>query len=216
MPACSPDGQWIAFGHTERNRREILVIPSSGGPAVALTDGSSFAGEPAWSPDGSWIAFLSDASGGNRIWIVPVANGRPTDAARQLSPGRWAQALPVWSPDGTRIAYSSDDGNSEGGIWFVNVRGRPSPTRVTSGGEAVAVRWPALDRLFVSGLWGGASYGVRAVSLTGGAATPVADVMSRSANAAFFDVSRDGRILVLTWEERRGNIWALEATSRIY
>jgi Tol biopolymer transport system component len=217
LPSCSPDGQWVAFGYVEKNRRAVWMVPTSGGPKVELTDGFSVAGEPAWSPDGSRIAFVSNQSGANRIWVIKVANGRPAGRPMQMNAVPGAQELPTWSPDGTRIAYLSVEGSSKGDVFVVNVGGPASPARVTSGADAVAVRWsPASDRLLVSGLWGGASYRVQAVSPAGGAATAVAEVVGRSQDAAQFDISRDGRLLVLTWEERRGNIWVLEATSRMY
>jgi hypothetical protein len=142
------------------------------------------------------------------------SRGRPA-LRTQVSSGSGVQELPAWSPDGSEIAYVALEG-TRGEVWIVNAAGARAPRRVTSGAEAVDVRWTATGRLFVCGFWGSGSLSVRSMTTDGHDVVRVADPIGRSPDSFLFDVSRDGRILVLTAEERRGNISVLEAASRIY
>src|SRR5262245_29000067 len=55
-PSWSPDGTRIAF----RRDSEIMVIASTGGAPVNITNHPAYDAFPAWSPDGTRIAFASD------------------------------------------------------------------------------------------------------------------------------------------------------------
>jgi len=215
MPSASPDGRFVAFGTAVQGRRRVWMIPASGGPRVALSDGSSVAGEPSWSPDGARIALVAGTHGVGQIWSLPMANGRPSAPPAQVSTGPGAHELPAWSPDGSEIAYVALEG-PRGEVFTLAVDGARPPRRVTAAAEAVHVRWAGGGRLFVCGFWGSGSLSVRSMTPTGHDVVRVADPLSRSDDSFLFDVSRDGRILVVTVEQRRGNISMLEADSRIY
>jgi Tol biopolymer transport system component len=215
MPSASPDGRFVAFGSAVQGRRQIWSIPALGGPKVALTDPSTFSGEPAWSPDGARLALVGGAHGLGHIWWIPVADGRPAGPAAQISSGPDVHEVPAWSPDGTEIAYVTMAGQ-RGDVWIASVDGARPPRRVTSGAEAAEVRWSAGGRLFVCGFWGSGSPSVRSMTPAGRDVVRVADPVGRSADSVLFDLSRDGRILVVTAEQRRGNISGLDADSRIY
>jgi Tol biopolymer transport system component len=217
LPNCSPDGRWIAYGHVLRDRREVWVVPASGGPPTQVTDGAALNGEPVWSPDGTRIAFVSNRTREERVWLMPVSNGRSVGIARQLSFGPGTDQLPAWSPDGTQIAYLSLEGGSKAEVWVANVSRSASPKSVTKGARALDVRWVANpDRLLVNGFWNGASASVRSVPPGGGVPRLVTESLGREPPSFSFDISRDGRILVLTAEKRRGNVFVLEAASRVY
>src|SRR5215218_1099999 len=60
QPRWSPDGSQLAFvAKRDRDRRQLHVIPVSGGEPRRLTDLKDDVGEPTWSPDGSRIAFTA-------------------------------------------------------------------------------------------------------------------------------------------------------------
>jgi Tol biopolymer transport system component len=58
QPRWSPDGQWIAFLSTRNGVKNLYLIRSEGGEAVALTKGKKDVQTFAWSPDGEKIAFV--------------------------------------------------------------------------------------------------------------------------------------------------------------
>jgi Tol biopolymer transport system component len=96
-PTWSPNGARIAF----TTGLNILVVPSTGGTAFALTNNTSdaFLVSPAWSPDGGLIAFIRQTSGLEELDVMN-ADG---SGVRALSNGA---ADPSWSPDGARIAFT--------------------------------------------------------------------------------------------------------------
>jgi len=94
----SPDGQWVVFdllGH-------IYRVPSSGGPAVCLTQNSGAAlnYHPRYSPDGSRIAFVSDRRGQDNLWVMHADGSDPRPLFLDHN-SRVRQ--PAWMPDGKTI-----------------------------------------------------------------------------------------------------------------
>lgn len=81
-PACSPDGQTIAYMSRVHNRWEVFVMDSRGGSRRQLTYSDPRLTDPpnnvapAWSPDGKRIAFLSDRDGPWRIYVMNAEGSR--------------------------------------------------------------------------------------------------------------------------------------------
>jgi TolB protein len=92
----SPNGQWLAFAHTEGESTRIYVAPVNGGVPRRLTDSASTL--PRWSPDGQWIAFSSNRGYNSGVFVIG-ADG--TGERRLAATGGW----PVWWPDGKRLGY---------------------------------------------------------------------------------------------------------------
>ncbi len=137
-PSFSPDGESIAFQRPDdRGRKQLWLIPASGGEARQITKADASVNEFAWSPDGSRIAFVSDVdpdrapdsgkSSEPRVTVVRRIRYRfdtqgwrgnahthlfvvdvDTGETRQLTDGDWDDHMPAWSPDGERIAFVSD------------------------------------------------------------------------------------------------------------
>ena len=60
QPRWSPDGTELAFvSKREDEKRQLYVIPVTGGEARRLTKLADDVGEPVWSPDGTRIAFTA-------------------------------------------------------------------------------------------------------------------------------------------------------------
>jgi hypothetical protein len=66
----------------------------------------------------------------------------------------------------------------------------------------------------VSGTWGTGQWELRTVSPEGGPAQSLTPPVVGTEELAAFDISRDGRLIVFSRKNARGNIWVLEAQSR--
>ena len=72
MPDWSPDGAWIAYwGIDAAGRRNVWVVPASGGEPRRLTSGSSLDWNPRWVDGGRALCFFSDRSGAGALWKLP-------------------------------------------------------------------------------------------------------------------------------------------------
>jgi len=137
-PKFSPDGSYIAFLRAdEKGRRQLWVIPTSGGEARQITRLPGGVSEFAWAPDGKRLAVVSDVDPDRppedhdpekdpRVKVVRRLRYRfdtlgwrgeahrhiflasiEGGEARKLTDGDWDDLSPVWSPDGSRIAFIS-------------------------------------------------------------------------------------------------------------
>ncbi|MGZ8796317.1 MAG: S9 family peptidase [Thermoanaerobaculia bacterium] len=136
QPRWSPDGSAIAFlanASSDRDaKRQIWVLPVTGGDARRATDSAQSVQQYAWSPDGSTFAFVTadepekkaDADKFNKsfevgdddflikeaaipshVWTIPVAGG----AAKRITSGGWS--LPIAHPPGpvpSPLSWSPD------------------------------------------------------------------------------------------------------------
>ncbi len=108
----SPDGKSIALDL----QGTIYQISSSGGNALALTDGMGDDRQPHWTPDGKRIVFQSYRGGTFHIWSV---NSEGKDL-KQHTTVPFDHREPFASPDGKSILCSSDrNGNYD--IWKQNL-----------------------------------------------------------------------------------------------
>lgn len=92
----TPDGKQIVFDLLG----DLYTMPSTGGPAVALTQGMAYDSQPRISPDGEWVAFVSDRDGDDNLWVMRRADG----TLRRLSHVPQGIAIaPSWTPDSQRV-----------------------------------------------------------------------------------------------------------------
>jgi Tol biopolymer transport system component len=86
----SPDQRRISFNAvdaTDASVSAIHVVPASGGPWTAITDGRSFDDVPRWAPDGRAVYFVSNRGGFLNVWgrrFDPAA-GRPIGPPFQVT-----------------------------------------------------------------------------------------------------------------------------------
>jgi len=193
-------------------QRHIWMVPTDGGEPFRFIDGTEADIQPAWSPDGTHLAFLSNRPGQSlTVWLAPVSGGRAVGPAVELTRGPSTHLSPVWSPDGRRIAFVRWAG-SKVSVYLVPADGGEE-TRLVEAPGAERIRWIAKpDELFVAALWGGNVFEIRKVSLATGAVVPFNPplVVGRGEATFSFDVTRDGRMLAVTEEDDRGDIWMLE------
>jgi Tol biopolymer transport system component len=98
-PEWSPDGNWLAFSMSG----DIWKVPSNGGTAVALTNGSGYHFEPAWRPDGRSIALTVDLDGNLDIAVVAVDGGQIT----RITNDAHVDIQSACSPDGKGLYFVS-------------------------------------------------------------------------------------------------------------
>jgi len=112
----APDGTQIAYAvktpDLERNeyRSVIYLIPTAGGAARQLTEGTARDTTPRWSPDGTQIAFISDRSGSAQLYVTTPEGGKPRQVT-ELAHGVTGLA---WSPRGDRLVVTSAAGSDQG------------------------------------------------------------------------------------------------------
>ena len=159
--AWSPDPRWIAcvkgnsqyimpgvqFGNLSTSA--LVLIPSSGGDVVELTDASALNHSPAWSGDARRLYFVSNRDGPRDIYVQDLdRNGRPRGTPARVSTGLEVQSVSL-TPDGGRVAYSVY--RATGNIWSVPFpRSGPittaDATPVTSGNQIIEVLRMSRDR----------------------------------------------------------------------
>lgn len=218
QPSFSPDGRWIAYYQIIGQDRDLWAVPVHGGLPVRLTDNPASDMQPTWSPDGRQIAFISERGGGSHIWVLPVHEGGPAGQARRLGVESVLALAPAWSPDGKSVAFVGSD-SSGNEVWMASADGLGQARRLTSGANVTQVRWDAVrGGLIACGTWGERRFGFRHLAVQGG--SPI--ILQHSVDAGpedslpLFDLSADGRTLVLTREEVSGDIWLLKTQTGSY
>lgn len=118
-PTPSPDGQWVAYVHTDHHNDVIALVDANGQSwPQKFVSGADFYMQPTWSPDGkkfAWVAWDHPQMpwDGARIEIAEVyktEDGRLALKATQVIAGDENTSVqqPVFSPNGTKLAYTSD------------------------------------------------------------------------------------------------------------
>ena len=101
--SLSPDGKWLAFDGSVRNRSSIWVVAATGGEIHRVTDGAHDDLSPIWLPSGDRIAFSTNRVRG----IMTVGFDRVRGVA--VGPLKRISIEPTnsfdFSPDGAQLVY---------------------------------------------------------------------------------------------------------------
>src|SRR5260221_2891683 len=126
-PLWSPDGSRIGFLSDQDGSRQLQVVPSDGGTAIRLTDGTQEIRSFQWSPDGSQIALLAQAPTAPQdndaprvvsqhirhpqLWILDMIPKR----ARALTKEPWSVKEMRWIGPGNLLVIATNQ--PEGANW---------------------------------------------------------------------------------------------------
>ena len=99
-PSFSPDGQNIVFESDRGGRKQLYVVPATGGRPARISRGQGQYGTPVWSPRGDQIAFTKIDR--NRFHIGVMR----TDGTREkLLTESFLDEGPTWSPNGRVLMF---------------------------------------------------------------------------------------------------------------
>jgi dipeptidyl aminopeptidase/acylaminoacyl peptidase len=132
QPAFSPDGKWIAYVVTvkdkEKNKSisDVWMIPSQGGEPVRITNNENGDTSPKWSPDGKYLAFLSNRKEKNQIWLFNTKGGEPWQLTNMNNGVRNF----TWSPNSSQIDFIAKDPEPEEKEKKKGEKEKPEPIEV--------------------------------------------------------------------------------------
>ncbi|HYL65147.1 MAG TPA: DNA-binding protein [Candidatus Methylomirabilis sp.] len=207
-PAISPDGRQIAFSVRQRSQSLLYAMQADGTSARIVEDSLDLQGDLAWEPDGQAITSAVNDHGVTHLFRVPV-DGRPPELfVKEYS------VDPAWAPDGRFVVYSGPDIGTT--FWVKAVTATAAPTalpalNLTRGARHLAflAGGPALVLLRGDiehkNLW--------LVDLETGAERQLTNV-GPDFDIQDFDISRDGREVVLERDQKHSDIVLLDLPRR--
>jgi Tol biopolymer transport system component len=207
-PVISRDAKRIAFS-TRRDRVASLHIANADGTdARVLTQALELQGTPAWAPDGASITVAASVNGTPRLFRVPLDGGAPSVFVQEHA------SEPVWAPDGRFLLYSGPDVGTTFAVKAVTADGRaqPLPPLTFSRGERRLAFLPGgREIVALRGEIGHKDLWV--IDLTSGAERQLTH-FTREFNVRDFDVSPDGREVVLEQVHEASDIVLIERPRR--
>jgi Tol biopolymer transport system component len=125
----SPDGSFLAYGHTAEGSVDLFVLPTTGGAPISLFKSPYDEGPPRWSPDGKWIAFTSFKDGRAGIFLISPLGGPAQKLAdlSQREPSSYAMGAlgtQPWSPDGRWLLFTRANEKGVASLWRIDLEGR--------------------------------------------------------------------------------------------
>jgi serine/threonine protein kinase len=199
----SPDGKWVLLAEMDPDHfwlpcRVVPADASSAGHRVGPAGGGCTSA--AWSPDGKWMYLTSNAAGGNHIWRQRFPDGRP----EQVTSGPNEEEGIAIAPDGrsfiTAVAMQNTslwihDSKGERGISEEGNAGEP---RFTPDGKKLLYR--VVKEPPNEFTWYRDAGEVRVADLESGRS----EALVRGLEAVDYDVSADGRQVVMQIEDSQG------------
>ena len=207
-PAISPDGRNIAFSVRQHGQTLLYMMQADGTNARIVTDSLDLQGSPAWAPDGQSITSAADDHGVPRLFRVPLDGRSPTVFVQEYS------ADPTWAPDGRFVVYSGADIGTTFSVKAATAEAaaHPLPALIlTRGARHLAFLPRGRALVFLRGeiqhknLW--------LIDLDTGAERQLTNLPS-DFDIRDFDISPDGRDVVLEREQERSDVVLLDLPGR--
>ncbi|MGB7730866.1 MAG: hypothetical protein WBL50_22755 [Candidatus Acidiferrum sp.] len=203
-PAISPDGRNIAFSVRQHGQTVLYVMQSDGANARIVADALDLQGSPAWAPDGQSLTSAAADHGVPHLFRVPVDGGSPAAFVKEYS------VDPVWVPDGHFVVYSGPDIGTTFSVKAVTPQAEayslPLLT-LTRGARHLAFLPGGRSLVLLRGdiqhknLW--------LMDLDAGTERQLTN-FAGDFDIRDFDISPDGRELVLEREQERSNVVLLD------
>ncbi len=207
-PAVSPGGARIAFSARRGGRAALYVVNADGTGIRAVTAALELQGGPAWMPDGSSLTVAALSGGAPWLFDVPLDGRPPAPLVAEHAMG------PAWSPAGDLVAYTGPDIGTKFELAAAAADGtahRIAPLTLTRGARHVAFLPQGRSLLFLRGeihhkdVW--------LVDLDTGDERPVAR-LAPGFDVRDFDVSRDGRELLLEQVQEHSDVVLVDRARR--
>ena len=207
-PAIARDGRRIAFSTRRGGRTMLHVVNADGTGARVVTSALQLQGAPAWAPDGQSITVAAVVDAVPRLSSVPLDGRSPAPFVAEHS------VDPVWSPQGDMVAFSGADVGTTFPVKAVKPDGsayRLPALRLTRGARHLAFMPQRRSLLVLRGeirhknLW--------LVDLETGAERRVTD-LPPDFDVRDFDISPDGREIVLEQVQRQSDVVLIELPRR--
>ncbi len=204
-PVVSPDGGRIAFSARQNGRNLLYIMGADGTDAHVVVDSLELQGSPAWAPDGRSLTTAVNSDGVPHLFQVPIDGGAPAALLRDYS------VDPAWQPDGSFLVYSGPDVGTGFSVSAITPRGvahpLPRPIYLTRGARHL--------RFFAAGnglalMRGGIEHkDVWLMDPETGAERQLTNLPA-DFDLRDFDISQDGRQVVLERVQERSDIILLD------
>ena len=206
-PAIAPGGDRFAFSARQHGETVSYVANVDGTAARIVTQGLQLQSAPAWTPDGRAITIAASKDGAPRLVTIPIDGGPVTPLLGEYS------VDPAWAPDGEFVVFSGPDIGASFDVKAVKPDGGtyelPKLT-LTRGARHLALL-PGRRLVVLRGdirhkdLW--------LIDLETGAEERLTE-LDEDIAVRDFDISVDGREIVLELVQEHSDIVLLEAPPR--
>jgi Tol biopolymer transport system component len=206
-PDIEPDGHRVAFSIQQRGTKRLYVMNADGTDARVVTAALDLLGGPAWAPHGQSITSAAKVEGIPHLFRIPL------DGSLALLVREYA-VDPVWAPDGAFVVYSGPDIGATFPVKAATADGAPYPLgNLTLTRGARRLRFFERRRALVvmrgdiqhKNLW--------LIDLETGAERQLTS-FSPDFDVRDFDVSPDGREIVLERVQEHSDVVLLEPVAR--
>ncbi|MEO8076448.1 MAG: DNA-binding protein [Acidobacteriota bacterium] len=206
--AIARNGGRIAFSIRQAAHTLLYVANADGTDARIVAKSLDLQGAPSWTPDGQSITVAAAADGVPHLVSVPLDGRPPAPFVKEHS------LDPVWSPDGAIVLFSGADIGTTFPVKAVKADAMPYqlPTLTLTRGARHLCFMPGRRSLVVlrgeirhKNLW--------QIDLETGAEHPLTD-LAPDFNIRDFDISPDGRELVLEQVNEQSDIVLLDLPTR--